>query len=52
MIQTDGKETALTSPFDYVTDGKFLDRVLLFEDESLANLAGFNVRLRIPRQRP
>ena len=41
------KVTLLTSDFDEVTRGEFLDRVLQFQDDKLSKLAGFDVRLRI-----
>lgn len=40
--------TNLTSSFDRWTKGAFLDRVLQFNDKNLSQIAGFDVRIRIP----
>lgn len=47
-VKQNGKITLLTSDFDELTRGEFLDRVLQFQDDQLSKLAGFDVRLRIP----
>ena len=47
MKEEDGKVTSLTTTFDELTRGEFLDRVLQFKDETLTKLAGFDVRIRI-----
>lgn len=44
----EGKTTSLTSTFDQLTRGEFLDRALQFDNPQLSKLAGFDVRLRIP----
>lgn len=38
----------ITSTFDRLTDGKFPQRVLQFNDQNLKHLAGFDVQVKIP----
>ena len=41
--------TWLSSFFDYWTKGEFLDRVVFFKNKRLAQVAGFDARIRITR---